>query len=61
MKQPGFAVATTSAAVVTSSSDAKIERAIGLGAWKGVNYVDEPEWGVAVREAVLDLLAGSRQ
>ena len=45
-----FALATGARVIVTSSSDAKIKRAIGLGASSGVNYVDEPEWGAAVRE-----------
>ncbi|MFP3940395.1 MAG: zinc-dependent alcohol dehydrogenase family protein [Thermoanaerobaculia bacterium] len=36
--------------IVTSSSDAKLERARELGAWRGVNYRATPEWGRAVRE-----------
>lgn len=36
--------------VVTSSSDAKIERAVALGAEFGVNYRTTPEWGAAIRE-----------
>lgn len=36
--------------IVTSSSDAKLERARELGAWQGVNYRSTPEWGRAVRE-----------
>lgn len=35
--------------IVTSSSDAKIERAIALGAQAGINYRDVPEWGTAAR------------
>lgn len=35
--------------IVTSSSDAKLERARNLGAWQTVNYVSEPAWGAAVR------------
>ena len=37
-------------ALVTSSSDGKIERARTLGAGGGVNYVTHPEWGERVRE-----------
>lgn len=36
--------------IVTSSSDEKLERARELGAWKTVNYVQEPEWGKRVKE-----------
>ena len=35
--------------IVTSSSDAKIERAIALGAEAGINYRDVPEWGASAR------------
>ncbi|MCP5155520.1 MAG: NAD(P)-dependent alcohol dehydrogenase [Ectothiorhodospiraceae bacterium] len=35
-------------AIVTSSSDEKLERAKGLGAWRTVNYRREPEWERAV-------------
>lgn len=37
-------------AIVISSSDAKLERARGLGAWQTVNYRAEPEWDRAVLE-----------
>ena len=37
-------------AIVTSSSDEKLERARQLGAWRTINYVDVPEWGRAVQE-----------
>lgn len=37
--------------VVTSSSDAKLERVRALGAFAGVNYRETPEWGKAVLEA----------
>jgi NADPH:quinone reductase-like Zn-dependent oxidoreductase len=37
-------------AIVTSSSDAKLERASALGADLTINYVREPEWGVAARK-----------
>jgi NADPH:quinone reductase-like Zn-dependent oxidoreductase len=36
--------------VVTSSSDAKLERVRELGAWETVNYASEPKWGNKVRE-----------
>ena len=35
--------------IVTSSSDAKLERAIDLGAWKTINYSEDPSWGKTVR------------
>jgi NADPH:quinone reductase-like Zn-dependent oxidoreductase len=35
--------------IVTSSSDAKLERARALGADHGINYKQTPEWGGAVR------------
>jgi len=35
--------------VITSSSDAKLERARELGAWRTVNYVEDPSWGKTVR------------
>lgn len=37
-------------AIVTSSSDEKLERARALGAWQTVNYRRQPEWGRPVRE-----------
>lgn len=36
--------------IVTSSSDAKLERARALGAWQTVNYRAERDWGKAVRK-----------
>lgn len=36
--------------IVTSSSDAKLERARALGATDGINYRSEPEWGKKVVE-----------
>jgi NADPH:quinone reductase-like Zn-dependent oxidoreductase len=36
--------------VITSSSDAKLERARELGAWRTVNYVADPSWGKTVRK-----------
>jgi len=49
-----FAVQLASQALarvgVTSSSDEKIDRARGLGAEWGVNYVTTPDWPAAVKE-----------
>ena len=39
-----FALAAGAQVIVTSSSDAKIERAKAMGATDGVNYVRTPEW-----------------
>lgn len=36
--------------IVTSSSDVKLERAVELGAWKTINYVDDPSWAKTVRK-----------
>ncbi len=36
--------------IVTSSSDAKLERAKALGAAHAINYRSEPKWGEAVRK-----------
>jgi NADPH:quinone reductase-like Zn-dependent oxidoreductase len=36
--------------LITSSSDAKLERARGLGAAAGINYKTTPEWAEKVRE-----------
>ena len=36
--------------VVTSSSDAKLERALALGASVGINYKSTPNWGSRVAE-----------
>jgi len=41
-------------AVITSSSDEKLERARALGAWKTVNYRENPEW----QDEVLSLTDG---
>jgi NADPH:quinone reductase-like Zn-dependent oxidoreductase len=43
-----LAVAAGAKAIITSSSDAKLERARQLGAWKTVNYRTTPEWDKAV-------------
>ncbi len=36
--------------IITSSSDAKLERARALGADVGINYAQVPEWGAEVRK-----------
>ena len=35
--------------IVTSSSEAKLQRALDLGAWKTINYADDPSWGKTAR------------
>jgi NADPH:quinone reductase-like Zn-dependent oxidoreductase len=35
--------------IITSSSDAKLERARAMGAWQTINYKDDPNWGKTVR------------
>jgi NADPH:quinone reductase-like Zn-dependent oxidoreductase len=44
-----IAKAMGATAIITSSSDAKLERARGLGADHTINYKSEPKWGEAVR------------
>ena len=46
-----FAHAAGYRTVITSSSDAKLERAKALGAGHVVNYKTTPEWSTVVREA----------
>lgn len=46
-----FAVAAGAKAVITSSSDSKLERARTLGASAAINYRSTPEWAPAVRAA----------
>ncbi len=36
--------------IATSSSEAKLRRAIDLGAWKTINYTENPSWGKTVRQ-----------
>jgi NADPH:quinone reductase-like Zn-dependent oxidoreductase len=36
--------------IVTSSSDAKAERAREIGAWRTINYAEDEKWGAAARE-----------
>ncbi len=43
-----LAVAQGARVIVTSSSDAKLERAAALGAWKTINYKTQPDWDQAV-------------
>jgi len=45
-----FAKTLGARVIVTSSSDAKLERARALGADAGINYRTTPEWGKAARE-----------
>jgi NADPH:quinone reductase-like Zn-dependent oxidoreductase len=49
-----FAVLHGARPIVISSSDAKLERARGLGAWQMINYRATPEWD----RAVLDITDG---
>jgi NADPH:quinone reductase-like Zn-dependent oxidoreductase len=44
-----FAVAAGAKPIITSSSDAKLERARALGAFGTVNYRTDPDWQDAVR------------
>ena len=45
-----FAVAAGAKAIITSSSDAKLERAKQLGAWQTVNYRTTPDWDKTVMQ-----------
>jgi NADPH:quinone reductase-like Zn-dependent oxidoreductase len=45
-----LAVALGARVIVTSSSDEKLARVKELGAWHGINYRSEPQWGRVVRE-----------
>jgi len=49
-----LAAAQGARVIVTSSSDAKLERASALGAWRTIDYTNEPGWD----EAALALTAG---
>jgi NADPH:quinone reductase-like Zn-dependent oxidoreductase len=44
-----FAKVIGARVIITSSSDAKLGRAIALGAHHGINYRDTPNWGEAAR------------
>jgi NADPH:quinone reductase-like Zn-dependent oxidoreductase len=46
-----LAVAAGAKPIITSSSDAKLERARALGAFATINYKTTPDWDKAVREA----------
>lgn len=41
--------------IITSSSDAKLERARALGADDVINYRDQPDWDAAVRRLTADI------
>jgi len=45
-----FAVALGARVIITSSSDDKLDRALKLGAWKGINYKTDPNWGKSARK-----------
>ncbi len=45
-----FAKAAGYRTIITSSNDAKLERARTLGADQGINYKQTPEWGRAARQ-----------
>jgi NADPH:quinone reductase-like Zn-dependent oxidoreductase len=49
-----FSVLLGARAIVTSSSDEKLDRALSMGAWQTINYRQDPEW----QNAVLDLTGG---
>lgn len=44
-----FGVLVGARVIVTSSSDAKLERARALGAWQTINYATTPDWDKAAR------------
>ncbi|MDF2661427.1 MAG: NADPH:quinone oxidoreductase [Paenibacillus sp.] len=45
-----FAVMAGARAIITSSSNAKLERAKALGAWQTINYSEVPDWDKAALE-----------
>ena len=45
-----IATALGARVIVTSSSDDKLARARELGAWHGINYRTDPDWGKTARE-----------
>lgn len=49
-----FAVLAGARAIITSSSNTKLERAKALGAWHTINYSEVPDWD----EAALELTGG---
>lgn len=50
-----FVVAAGATALITSSSTAKRERALALGASSAIDYRSTPEWSAAVRAATNDV------
>jgi NADPH:quinone reductase-like Zn-dependent oxidoreductase len=44
-----FARALGATVVVTSSSEEKLQRALGLGAQLGINYAQKPDWAAELR------------
>jgi zinc-binding alcohol dehydrogenase/oxidoreductase len=54
-----FAKQAGARAIVTSSSDAKLERAQSLGADLAINYVTVPEWSKQLRAERIDLVIDS--
>ncbi len=49
-----LAVALGARVIVTSSSDVKLETAKKLGAWRQINYREDPDWGRTARELTGD-------
>ncbi|KRE50157.1 zinc-dependent alcohol dehydrogenase family protein [Paenibacillus sp. Soil724D2] len=45
-----FALMAGARAIITSSSNDKLERAKALGAWQTINYSEVPDWDIAVLE-----------
>jgi len=45
-----FSLMAGAQAIITSSSNAKLERAKALGAWQTINYSEVPDWDKAVLE-----------
>jgi NADPH:quinone reductase-like Zn-dependent oxidoreductase len=45
-----FALAGGARAIITSSSDEKLKRALAMGAHEGINYMSTPDWDKRVRE-----------
>lgn len=45
-----FARALGARVIVTSSSDAKLEKARQLGSWAEINYKNDPDWGKTARK-----------
>ncbi|HVN68660.1 MAG TPA: zinc-binding dehydrogenase [Candidatus Binatia bacterium] len=54
-----FAKHAGARAIVTSSSDEKLERAKALGADVAVNYATNPKWAKLLREETVDLVVDS--